>query len=80
MKLTEKQKNCPHCHGGDNSKDLLSLKYSNYADSEVDVFIEDGQLLCDVDIGVDNRDDYFNKKIDIAYCPICGRPLNEEEK
>ena len=80
MKLTEKQKNCPYCHDGDNANDLLSLKYSNYADSDVDVFIEDGQLLCDVDVGIDNRDDYFYKKIDINYCPMCGRLMNKEEE
>lgn len=80
MKLTEKQKNCPYCHPGSkvNGREcwyhttlalgeaIDSCTYTELYFDPVNRFLE---ASCE--------DELF---IDINYCPMCGRPLNEEEE
>lgn len=78
MELTEKQKNCKCCH-----PDL----YSGYScESTIENGIsmgitieEDGKVSVDVWFSMEEDvdlelEDRFN------FCPMCGRPLNEEEE
>lgn len=70
MQLTEKQKNCPYCHGmmdmvqaiPGNKQTLTIVEGNNGKYAEV-LYQEDG---------------HPNMLIYIDYCPACGRPLNEE--
>ena len=66
LKLTKQQENCPYCHGYD---------YDGY-------LIKDGWL--DMSIFDSNkiilRTDPASYEVPINYCPMCGRPLNEEEE
>ena len=78
--LTEKQKNCPYCHPGSkvNGREcwyhtelalgeaIDSCTYTELYFDPVNRFLE----------AID-EDELF---IDINYCPMCGRPLNEEKK
>lgn len=68
MKLTEKQKNCPYCHGGRKAKPLVEngddfLSFDRHGSV---CFGDDGAVT-------------FYENI-IKYCPMCGRPLNKEEE
>ena len=72
MKLTEKQKNCPYCHGliGENQSLDISPNGKAQLDMANDGFFEyttDG-------LGDHVGEHYFN------YCPICGRDLRSDEK
>lgn len=80
MKLTEKQKNCPYCHPGSkvNGREcwyhttlalgeaIDSCTYTELYFDPINRFLE-----------ASNEDELF---IDINYCPMCGRPLNEKEE
>lgn len=80
MKLTVKQKNCPYCHPGSkvNGREcwyhttlalgeaIDSCTYTELYFAPVNRFLE-----------AINEDELF---IDINYCPMCGRLLNEEEE
>lgn len=71
MKLTKQQENCPYCH---TDKSLIEYEDCGF---EVEAGVDDdGTLYVDADDGYH----LFNQEININYCPICGRPLNEEEE
>ena len=91
MALTEKQKNCPYCHPGSkiegfNNKSpwedaALLLEQVNNANVSVghDTWgdIEFDPINGDLASWADGTDPLIVK---IHYCPMCGRPLNEEEE
>ncbi len=73
MKLTEKQKNCPYCH-------------EKGADRHVKMI----QDIPGCTMGLIKRKDgwhlwtslrltFIGSLEPIVYCPMCGRPLNEED-
>ena len=65
MNLTEKQKNCPYCHEGETlSGELGWVATIRKFDSRI--------------IAVSPTEDVCVLNVD--YCPMCGRPLNEEEE
>lgn len=75
MELTEEQKNCPFCHKKNRpaTRPLINT-------SSLSLVIEDNIL----DAGycqslTENFKDGW-AYIPINYCPICGRPLNEENE
>lgn len=68
MKLTEKQKNCPYCHGGRKAEPLVNEGPDFLA------FDENGSVAFGDDGAITLYEHIFN------YCPMCGRPLNEEEE
>lgn len=70
MKLTEKQKNCPYCHG---RKDIINTLRYGGAGSILGqiVRIEDDRLVVE-------EETIESKKIN--WCPMCKRQLNEEEE
>lgn len=70
MKLTEKQKNCPYCHGGNDI--INTLHYGGLGCVLGQVVHIEGDMLV-VEEGTTE-----SKKIN--WCPMCGRPLNEEEE
>ena len=68
--MTEKQKNCPYCH---DQCDLLQIEHTNTVTvDQIDVYIAGDDL---------RLDSYFygGDVQTINYCPMCGRPLNEED-
>lgn len=72
MKLTEKQKNCPYCHekGGDHRVKMIEDDPDGQAGL---VLRKDGWHLWTADPFT------FEVLYPISYCPMCSRPLNEEE-
>lgn len=70
MKLTEKQKNCPYCHYDFDGIPVEQLETEGNLDIEAEIG--------GTDIYLFNTGDYAT--IPINYCPMCGRPLNEEEE
>ena len=87
MKLTEKQKNCPYCHVNSD----IGVTWMD-GELQFDAIIDDSHVQTDGDVWGDiwfDPKNHFLKSwgedtdpliIDIAYCPMCGRPLNEEEE
>lgn len=73
MKLTEKQKNCPYCHekGADHRIKMIEGDPDGQAGL---VLRQDGWHLWTADPFT------FEVLYPIGYCPMCGRPLNEEEE
>lgn len=74
MKLTEKQKNCPYCHGN-------PLMYYDYGDDSNKIWIDSNGKLQQLTwsasyLAVDTDPE---DGMQLNYCPMCGRPLNEEE-
>lgn len=70
MKLTEKQKDCPYCHG---RKDIINtLHYGGLGCVLGQAVHIEGDMLV-VEEGTTE-----SKKIN--WCPMCKRPLNEEEE
>lgn len=73
MKLTEKQKDCPYCH---EQKDIINtLDHSHFYVAGMEqpgqvVYIYDNLLVCE-ERTMESRK--------INFCPMCGRPLNEED-
>lgn len=64
--LTEKQKDCPYCHG---AKNLLRSNDGQPVDGNI-VYINDNGYL-------NLKTDYEHVYRKINYCPMCGRPLNK---
>lgn len=91
MKLTEKQKNCPYCHAG---SDLPSLYNGSpwdgtglcfeRVDDPTTVFVGNNTY-GDIEFNALERtliswgDGTDPLVVGINYCPMCGRPLNEED-
>lgn len=80
--MTEKQKNCPYCHS---EKPLFSIMadeivgyIANYLDSQQFTVVYDFSSEVITDEELINAP-FGNHKCAINYCPICGRPLNEED-
>lgn len=79
----DKQKNCPYCHGDVALKDVYIDPQNDYT-----LWIDGNKLqeiiLCDACLVVgtnriDGSTNAWDQPITINYCPMCGRPLNEEE-
>ena len=71
MKLTVKQKNCPYCH-----YDEPSYNQPIFENSDKDLSIGASG---DIEVDEGNSIYIYHTKA-FKYCPICRRPLNEEEK
>lgn len=83
MELTYKQQTCPVCHGDVALKDVYIDPQDDYT-----LWIDGNKLqeiiLCDACLVVgtnriDGSTNAWDQPITINYCPMCGRPLNEEE-
>ena len=72
MALTEKQKNCPYCHGAKRIRDTLIYQHSRQI-----IMIENNSLTYTL---VLPKNSVYEVQQYINYCPMCGRPLNEEEE
>ena len=72
MKLTEKQKNCPYCHGFKRIRDALIYQHSRQI-----LMLESNSLTYTL---VLPKGRIYEVQQYIRYCPMCGRPLNEEEE
>ena len=77
-----KQENCPYCHS---EKAIIQLR------NEIQVYIANGLNNQSLALIYDFSDEaitdeelinapFGNHKCAINYCPMCGRPLNEEEE
>lgn len=65
MKLTKKQRNCPYCHDGETfSGEFGWVAAVRSLDSRV-IAVSPAEDVC---------------VLNVEYCPMCGRPLNEEEE
>ena len=88
----DKQKNCPYCHPGSNIKS--SYGGSAWNNSRLDFeSVKDDPLImnngecCYGDISFDPERKMLSSigdgvdllTVRVRYCPMCGRPLNEEE-
>lgn len=71
MKLTEKQKNCPYCHG---MMDLLPAIPSHTRH----LTIVEGNNGKYAEV-LFNKEDHADWLIYIDYCPMCGRRLIDNE-
>ena len=82
MKLTKAQHNCPYCH---TNKEATKSYYKVRPDVEKDgMTFGKMRPLWSSSIGYDGQTYYFCSfgnvyGCPINYCPMCGRPLNEEE-
>lgn len=83
MKLTEKQKDCPYCHS---EKSLIGTPLD-----EITVYVSNGlhsyslKVIYDFSKTAVDDEEFMNAPFGgagriINYCPMCGRPLNEEEE
>ena len=76
MKLTEKQKNCKHCHYPFQSVPLFRWEIL------LQIVEDGGEYRLMVEGNGDPEDiGYLSYIVDgrvISGCPFCGRPLNEE--
>lgn len=77
------QKNCPYCHS---EKPLFSIMadeivgyIANCLDSQQFTVVYDFSPEAITDEELINAP-FGNHKCAINYCPMCGRPLNEEEE
>lgn len=68
MKLTKEQKNCPYCQ--EPKMTFIGEDGTLYQVSE-DAFATPKLIT------ITNGQTHI---VEIEYCPMCGRPLNEEEK
>lgn len=91
MKLTDKQKSCPYCHGGDSHRGIydsdrrlqnltINLKHEHDKHHPCTLVISHRNRKGVVD---SDWDGYYYEIpmrywVPINYCPMCGRPLNEE--
>ena len=78
--ITEQQKNCPYCHPGSKVNGRECWYHTELALGEaidnctyIELFFDPVNRFLEAI----EEDELF---IDINYCPMCGRPLNEEEK
>lgn len=79
MKLTEKQRTCPVCHGDVALKDVYQGHDNNHSlwidgNKLYEILVYDGALVLKTNKDVPTTD--FEQPIIIDYCPICGRPLD----
>lgn len=92
MELTEKQKNCPYCHPGSNLKNHYGGSAWINSELEFDMIKGDPSITsdgecCYGDISFNPQASWLESLgdgaeplvIHIHYCPMCGRPLGEEE-
>lgn len=83
MRLTKKQKNCPYCHF---DHETTEIYYKARPDTAKDkMCFGKTRGICSNAIGYDGREYFFCSfrniyGCPINYCPMCGRPLNEEEE
>lgn len=77
MKLTEKQKNCPYCQNEDPDDNLAIYGESG---SERIAIGSTGDLEVDEGSWIFKENFYEYRDNLLKYCPMCGRPLNEEEE
>lgn len=90
MRLTEKQKNCPYCHIDKDGAIKLIINAENEEDyimnsDSLSVYVDGEKLAYDAyvargDFDANTLDSEFCGLAKISYCPMCGRPLNEEEE
>lgn len=66
--LEEKQADCPYCHNDPKQADLLK-KYTD--DNMYIVYLKSNTLNLEA-AGLRTSEK-------VSYCPMCGRPLNEED-
>lgn len=91
MKLTEKQKNCKYCHPGSELEGIY--RNSPWDDNELNLEeLDNGVVSTGRDTWGDISFNPVNKTltsvgsgvdpliVSVNYCPMCGRPLNEEEE
>lgn len=71
MKLTEKQKNCPYCHGEKDLINTLHYEYPHRLGKQLGqvIHVEGNRLVCEEDT---------TETVKIGYCPMCGRSLTNE--
>ena len=75
MKLTEKQKNCPYCHGKIQGQMLGKKMLDKTPDGNAWLDMADNGVF---EYHINGITVLGEKKF--KYCPMCGRPLNEEEE
>ena len=80
MKLTVKQKNCPYCHSGSKVNGRECWYHTTLALGEAIDSCTYTELYFDPVNRFLEAIDEDKLFIDINYCPMCGRPLNEEEE
>ncbi len=95
MKLTEKQKNCPYCQSEDPDDNLAICGQSGDGrvaiGSTGDLEVDEGSWIMEENFyeyqdnlfeGSWIMEENFYEYQDnlLKYCPMCGRPLNEEEE
>lgn len=83
MKLTKKQIKCPYCHF---DHETTEIYYKARPDTAKDgMYFGKMRGICSNAIGYDEKTYFFCSfgniyGCPINYCPMCGRPLNEEEE
>lgn len=81
MKLTEKQKNCPYCHGkiplrsANNDYQRLVIDDGNQA-MEYEECVVKGTYM--TEHGAEPNFGWKAVPFVINYCPVCGRRFNDE--
>ena len=94
MNLTEKQKNCPYCHGGNDHQPIydsnrrsqkfnINLKHENdkHHPHMLVISCKSDTSTADYDWDGDYHEVPIKYWVSIKYCPMCGRYLlNEEEE
>lgn len=88
--LTEKQKNCKYCHADHDGSIQLIINAEHNEDyigetDSLSVYVAGKNLVYDAyvargDFDSNTLDSEFAGSAKIHYCPMCGRPLNEEEE
>lgn len=78
MDLTEEQRNCPYCQSEDPDDNLAICGQSGDGRVAIggtgDVEIDEGNGF------IPEENFYFYEENLFKFCPMCGRPLNEEEE
>lgn len=84
--LTEKQKKCPYCHVDSDIRSIYGASAWNAGELRFSLIANDpkvqndGVLRFDLDFNPEYHlltawGEGVNLSVDIAYCPMCGRPL-----
>lgn len=68
----DKQKNCPYCHGFKRIRDALIYQHSRQI-----LMLGSNSLIYTLALP---KSRVYEVQQYINYCPMCGRPLNEEEE
>ena len=66
-----KQENCPYCHGAKRIRDTLIYQHSRQI-----LMLESNSLTYTLALP---KSRVYEVQQYINYCPMCGRPLNEED-